>query len=442
MNKGSVYHQVEVIDYSFQGMGVVKLANFTIFVPFVKVGDVIDLEITELKKNYGFGEALNYKRAKVNCEYYYECGSCNLMHLTGSEQQNLKQQTLSNLIDKNMIHTQLEPFASSQAKVNYRNKVAMPVYNIDGKLRLGYYRRQSHNLIPIESCLLADEQLNALVKPIEDTLNLLGETAYNYRYKQGNIRHVILRGSQDNVMVTIATKSGKIKSQQLLVERLSQIPAIKSIIINHQSSPSRKILGPSNRVNAGEEQLTMPLNGLDFKVKPNAFFQVNREMTEQIFAYIGEIGDFAGKKILDAFCGTGTIGLSLAQSAHSVVGIEIDEEAVASARFNQAALEIDNAEFICGDIEQVISKVNDHQFDVAIVDPPRSGLATNMKQALVAMKPETVIYISCEPSTLMRDISELTMHYEVKSIKGFDMFPNTNHIETVAYLKLREEHHG
>lgn len=439
MNKGTVLKQIEVIDYSFQGMGVVKVNNFTIFVPFVKVGDMIDVEITDLKKSFGYGIALDYPQVEVPCPYYYNCGSCNMMHMEYGAQIGLKQKTLLNLMHKNMIYAKLEYFCSTDNRLNYRNKIALPAHYIEGKIKLGYYKRSSHGLVPIESCRLAINSLNSLITPIEECLNQLNESTYNYKSRRGNIRHVVLRGDSENVMVVITTNSGRLKNEQLFIDTLSKISSVKSIVINTQKASSRVIMGATNRAIFGTDDLDMKLNGLNFKVKPNAFFQVNKEMTENIFTHINSVTDVSNKTVLDAFCGTGTIGISLASSAKSVIGIEIDKEAIQSANINKQLLGYENIEFICNDIEKVITTIDTDHFDVAIVDPPRSGLAANMKMALLKMKVDEIIYVSCDPSTLMRDIGELAVHYEVDTIKGFDMFPNTNHIETVAHLKLREE---
>lgn len=438
MNKGSVYKKVEVVDYTYQGLGVVKINNFTIFVPFVKTGEIIDLEITDLKKNYGYGQALNYERAEVECPYYYQCGSCNLLHMPYGEQIGLKQKTLLNLMHKNMIYSKLEYFCSTVNRTHYRNKIALPTHTIDGDIRLGYYKRNSHGLIPLKQCMLANETLNSLISPIEMCLNASGESTYNYKQGRGNLRHVILRGDEQNVMVTIVTTTGTIKNEQLLIDELTKYQCVKSIIINTQSGKSRVVMGQRNRVIHGADTLDLKLNNLNFKVKPNAFFQVNQEMTENIFAHINQIVSFQQKNILDAFCGTGTMGMALGSQAKSIIGIEIDKEAIQSANVNKQLLGIDNATYICDDIENAINQIDIQNIDIALVDPPRSGLATNMKKALLSIKVEELIYISCDPSTLMRDIGELAIHYEVESIKGFDMFPNTNHIETVAHLRIRK----
>lgn len=438
MNKGSIFKGVEVIDYSYQGLGVVKINNFTIFVPFVQTGDVIDIEITDLKKNFGYGKALNYVVADVKCPYYYQCGSCNLMHLPAGAQVGLKQKTLLNLMHKNMVYSKLEDFCEATESVNYRNKIALPTHTIGGQIKLGYYKRNSHGLIPIDSCLLANNSLNELIPTVEAALNMCQESTYNYKLGRGNLRHIILRGEADNVMITIVTSTGKLKNESLLVEQLTRDSRVKSIVINTQKSKSRVVMGACNRVVYGASDIDMELSGLNFKVKPNAFFQVNRTMTENIFTHIKEAVSFTNKNVLDAFCGTGTIGLALADSAKSIVGIEIDPEAVQSANDNKQLLGIENASYICDDIERAITHIDLEQIDVAIVDPPRSGLASNMKKALLNMQLEELVYISCDPSTLMRDIGELAVYYEVESIKGFDMFPNTNHIETVALLRLRK----
>lgn len=438
MNKGTVFKKQEVVDYSFQGMGVVKIDNFTIFVPFVKKGQVIDVELTNVKRNYGFGKAIDLKLNDVWCPHYYQCGSCNLMHLNYEEQIELKQSTLTNLIRKNLVQTVLEPFQVANSQVNYRNKIAMPVHFVDGGLKLGYYERNSHKLLPISKCLVANDNLNVIISVIEKSLNQMNETAYNYKLAKGNVRHVVIRGNSDNVMVTIVTKSGKLRNQEVLIDMLAKVNNVKSIVINTQKSKSRTILGKKNKVIYGSESIELEVYGSKFKVKPNAFFQLNIDTTNMIYDYITSLSNFEDKYLLDAFCGTGTIGLALASKAKAILGIEIDNEAVQSAIINKEMLGISNAEYICEDIEKAIERVDVDNIDVVIVDPPRSGLANNMKQALINMHIDELIYISCDPSTLMRDVSELVTHYEVVSVKGFDMFPNTNHFETVAYLKKRE----
>lgn len=440
MEKGKIYQNVEVHDYSFLGMGVVKIENFTIFVPYVRVGEIVTIEITKLKKNYGFAKTIDYKPCKVGCEYYYKCGSCNLMHIDYPNQVILKQQVIANLIKKNMLHTKLEDFSSAKDSENYRNKIALPVHNIDGKLSLGYFQRDTHKLIPIEKCLLAKAEINQLITPIETALNSCEEQAYNYKYKSGNVRHVIIRSNGENVMVIIVTNRGKLKNEHQFINILKEHQNIKSIIINTQKSNERAILGSKNRVIYGANSLAMNFGGKVFMAEPNAFFQVNEDVANQILEYIQTLTSFENKNVIDAFCGTGTIGLALADASKSILGIEIEPEAIRCAKLNQKLLGIENATYICDDIEKTIVNIDINTYNIAIVDPPRSGLAQNMKQALIAMNLEEVIYISCDPSTLIRDISELVTHYEVISIKGFDMFPNTNHIETVAYLKLRKEH--
>lgn len=442
MIKGTIINNALVVDYSYQGMGVVKIDNFTIFVPGVKIGDVLTIEITELKKKFGFAVAKNYEFKKVACKYYYTCGSCNLMHIPYDQQLALKQKVLSNLVAKNMIHTELGEFMPAPDTSGYRNKISLPVQLIDGKLQLGYYKRGSHQLIPIDNCLLANSSINNVIGDVELAFNELSETAYNYKVERGNIRHIVLRGTKDSIMVIVVTASGKLKNEQLFVDLLARNPLIKSIVINRQGKKNRVILGANNRVIYGCETIELNLFNLDFNVRPNAFFQVNGNIATAIIDYIAKLISFKDKVILDAFCGTGTLGLTLASKASKIIGIEIDREAVSSARDNANKLKLENVEYICDDIEKVINSIDTSDFNVGLIDPPRSGLATNMKQSLLKMKIEELVYISCEPSTLMRDIGELAVFYEVESIKGFDMFPNTNHIETVAYLKLRKEQNG
>lgn len=437
MNKGDIYKDVQVIDYSYQGMGVVKIENFSIFVPFVKIGEKIDVQITNKKKKYGFGIALNYDLKKTKCPYYYKCGSCHMQHLSYKQEISIKQQNIENNAKRNQLKTQINPLCESENRFNYRNKITLIATQQANKIKLGYHKQFSSEIVGIDKCLIASDQINSLINLVEESLNKASETAYNYQTNQGNIRHVIIRSNSNEVMVIIVSASGKVKNQQLIVDSLSQEKIIKSIVINKQSQKSKQILGLENNVVYGPGSLRLKLNNDDFNVKPNAFFQVNTLMMNNIINYINEKITVRNKVVLDAFCGTGTIGLALAKEAQKIIGIEIDKEAVEAANENKKNLNIKNATYICGDFKDVVSSLN--EIDLAVIDPPRNGLSEFMKVEMMRLKVPEIIYISCDPSTLMRDLKEFSSDYNICEIKGFDMFPNTYHVETVAHLKLKEE---
>ncbi len=439
MENKQVFKQVSVIDYSFQGLGVVKINNFTVFVEGVKKGEVIDIEITDVRKSFAFGKVINSELPKVACEFYHMCGGCNIMHLTADEQNELKANTIESQMHKHLIKAPFEGVVRSDNEFNYRNKITMPINYVDGQLKIGFYRASSHRFTPVDSCLIADQNLNNLIKPIENILNKLGEYSYNYKTNRGNLRHLIIRGNEKNIMVTVVTKNGKLKNEQLFIDEVSNL-GVSSIVINKHPERSRQILGNLNRVVYGNESIELELANRQFDVKASAFFQVNKYVTNEIVSYISSNIDFQNTDVLDAFCGTGTLGQLLASDAKSVTGIELDAGAVEAARANAQKFNLQNCNYLCGDIEKIISQTEfENQFDIAIVDPPRSGMAKVMKSSLLTMRPKQIVYVACDPSTMMRDISELKLNYEVTKIKGFDMFPNTHHVETVAFLKLREE---
>lgn len=437
MNKGDIYKDVEVIDYSYQGMGVVKIENFSIFVPFVKIGEKIDVQITNKKKKYGFGVALNYDLKETKCPYYYKCGSCHMQHLSYEQEISLKQQNIENNAKRNKIEARINPLCESENRFNYRNKITLIATQQADKIKLGYHGQFSSEIIEINKCLIVSDEINSLINLVEESLNKASETAYNYQTNQGNIRHVIIRANTEEAMVIIVTASGKVKNQQLIVDNLSQEKIIKSIVINKQNQKSKQILGLKNNVVYGNGSLRLKLNNEEFSVKPNAFFQINTTMMNNIINYINEKIVVSNKVVLDAFCGTGTIGLALAKEAKEIIGIEIDKEAVEAANENKENLNIKNATYVCGDFKDEVSKLN--EIDLAVIDPPRNGLTELMKAEMKKLKVPEIIYISCDPSTLMRDLQEFSSDYNISEIKGFDMFPNTYHVETVAHLKLKEE---
>lgn len=432
MKKNDILKSVEIIDYTFMGLGVAKLNNFSIFVQYAKVGEIVDIEITKVEKRFAYAKLINKQLSEVKCEHYYDCGSCDLMHLNYLTQVELKQNTLKNLMKKQLIQHQLEPFVKSDVEFGYRNKIAMSIQFFEGKLHIGYYGSNSHKFTNINNCLMVSPKVNELIHKVERLINVIGETSYHYKTGRGNLRHLVIRSSGTETMVMITTNSGKLKNEDYFIDELKKYN-VTQIVINTQKSKSRNIIGSKNRIIFGSGTIKMSLNDLEFATLPSGFFQVNREMTEKILKTVSTIIDFKDKSILDAFCGAGTIGLALASDAASITGIEINEEAIKAANLNKELLNISNANFLCDDIENAMNNI-EREFDIIIVDPPRSGLNNNMKKFLIEYQSDKLVYISCNPSTLMRDLSELQLYYKLEYIQGFDMFPNTHHIETLVIL--------
>ncbi len=439
MNKNDVIEDVEIVDYSFQGLGIGYANGKTIFVEHALKGDIVDVQITKLKKNYSFAIPLNYQRKEVDCPHYYKCGSCNMRHIDYHTQCSIKEQTLNNLMSRAKLEYPKVEFYKSPKIDEYRNKISLAAYDYDNCIKLGYYNNASYNHIPIDNCFLVSNKLNSVIKIIEIALNKVNETSYDYKQNKGNIRHVVVRESgKGDIALQFICTAGKLQNERQIVDELKLIKQIKSIVINQNNSKSRKIVGLQNRLIYGDETIDMQLLRNEFKVKANAFFQINIDITNQILSDIKRDIDFTNKNVLDAFCGTGTIGLSLATNAKHVVGIDIDKEAIESANYNSHLLDITNTNYLAQDFFKASNMISKYIFDVIIVDPPRSGLNELIIEKLVEMNAAQIIYISCDPSTLTRDLKLFNEKYKINKVTGYDMFPQTHHLETVVYLQLKD----
>ncbi len=439
MNKGDIFSDVEIIDYTFEGQGVAKINNFIIFIPYALKNNVVDIEIVKVKKKFAFAKIINSISVKTSCEYFNQCGSCDLLHIPYEQQLDLKQNVIKNMLNKNNIKSAVQQFSASSANYNYRNKISLPVTRSNNKIKLGYFKKNSHDILPIKSCILANDTLNNLILEIENALNFVNEKEYDFKLYTGNVRHVVIRGWEDEYMVIFVCATGKLKTTDEVVRLLSANSNVKSIVINVNKKKSQQIMGQENIIIYGQENISLMCDNTKFAIKPNAFFQINSYVINDIYKYLKTLTSFHNKNILDAFCGTGTIGLSLAKQAQTVVGIEINKEAIASALENKQKLKLDNISFICDDIENGIKVIDINQIDVVIVDPPRRGLSQNMQQTIAKMNIEELIYISCDINTLVRDLKIFAEKYVIRKIKGFDMFPHTKHFEVVAYLTLKEK---
>ncbi len=435
MNKNDILTGIEIIDYSHMGMGVAKVDNFTIFVEYGIIGERYDLRLTKVKKNYAFASICNWQKTETTCPYYYQCGGCNLMHLEYDKQLKLKQNTLQALAVKQKLNIQVQAIVGSEP-LAYRNKIAMPIVEHKGQLKLGYYTQNSHDFFAVDKCLLASILINEQLPIISKALNASGECAYNYKHKSGNLRHVVIRSNGQKLMLIVVTKNGKIANVDQFLNTLN-LEKYASIYINTQNRPTRQILGAKNKLIYGQKMLEMELYKNRFKVLPNAFFQVNIAVMETLIKTILERVEIENMRVLDAFCGTGTLGMLLASKAREVIGIEIDDEAVRAAKQNAMDLAVTNAKYICADIETEIKNYAANYFDLIIVDPPRTGLAQFMKKFIIEASIEQFIYISCDPSTLTRDLSALSSYYEVEYMQAFDMFAQTHHFETLVILRRR-----
>lgn len=387
--------KIENLDHF--GRGIAKVNNMPIFVENSLINEEVEIVITKEKKKYMEGFVSNYLkksplRVESNCPYYDKCGGCDLLHMSYEEQLKYKENKVKEIIKK---FSGLECVNSIVGSIqfNYRNKVTLHVKN--GVI--GYYKENSNEIISIDKCLLVDERINILIDEIKN-LNLNG------------INKIVIRVTNNESM---AIFYGDINSNINL--------RADTIIIN-------------SKVTKGNGYIEENIGDLKFIISPTSFFQVNNVGMINIYNKVLDYVD--GGNILDLYCGTGTIGIYVSKKADKVLGIEINDEAIKDALLNKKINNINNVDFISGDVGTVLSK-NKFKFDIVIVDPPRAGLDNNSINNIIKINPKKIIYVSCDPVTLARDLNILKEYYDVLEITPFDMFSNTYHVECVCLLKLR-----
>ncbi|XMB66855.1 23S rRNA (uracil(1939)-C(5))-methyltransferase RlmD [Mycoplasmatota bacterium zrk1] len=421
------YYKVEIIDYTYDGLGVGKVDNFPIFVSNAVMGEILIVEITNLKKNLAFGKIVEIingvkERVESKCKYYGECGGCHLMHMSYQEQLRFKTNHVKETLKRiGGVDTKINSCVGMEHPYNYRNKLIIPF--ADNKA--GLYKKGTHDIIDIEECHILNREGLDIIKFIKKLpVSKL-------------IRNVLIRNSyyKDQFMLVIISRM-EIKLDDLS-EILKEFPNIVSIINNINNENTNVILGKKSKVLYGEDFYVDYLLENVYKINHKSFYQINSEQTEKLYKKAIESVSLKNKVVVDAYSGIGSIGLSFAKNAKRVYGIEVVEAAVESARENAKNNEVDNIEFYLGKAEEVISNVISNEVDVVITDPPRKGCGEAFLQSLIDNNIDDIVYISCNVSTLARDIKFLNDYYDVIEVTPFDMFPQTFHVECCAVLKRK-----
>ena len=430
-------------DYTYNGLGLLKHEGFCIFVKDMALGDEAEVIITQVRKDYGYGKIMKLikpspLRSVPRCPLSRICGGCQIQHLSAEGQASFKQQHVENLM-KNVAGLDLpvEPIITMSDPYGYRNKIMMPVgTDKQGNLRLGFYRYNSHDIIDVEDCCLQSRLANEIVSKLKQLI---------IQYKlESKIRHIMIRDMQksEEVMVVLVSWQSRLNGLKQLAEELMEaFPAIKSVIQSVNHDDTNVVLGHQEILLAGRDHIYDDLCGLRFKISAHSFYQVNTFQTEVLYRTAAQMAQLkADDEVLDLYCGVGTIGLSLSRQVKKVTGIEIVPQAIEDAKINARINDINNAEFICGDAGRQCERLLEEgrHFDCVIVDPPRKGCSRETIELLKKLASQRIIYISCNPSTLARDLALLKDDYEIRKIQPVDMFPHTYHVETVALLTRRD----
>ena len=443
---------VDIIDNGFDGEGIAKIDNFTIFIPNSIKGEKVKILIVKVLSSHAFGKIIDIiqkskNRTESDCSTYKRCGGCSLRHIKYSATLNMKRNSVQSLANK-MLNTKIkvENTVGMENPYHYRNKAQYPV-GIDksGNPVIGVFANRTHEIIPIEKCLIQDERTEEIAKYIVNYITRNNISIYNEKTRKGLVRHIVTKiGKRTNeIMVILVINGNEIPDENKLVKELtSKFTNIKTIIKNINKKNTNVILGEKNVTIYGNGYIKDKLGNLTFKISPASFYQVNPSQAEKLYKIGVDAADITKEDVVfDLYCGIGTISLFMAQYAKKVYGIEIVEQAVKDAVENAKMNGINNAEFIAGDVESVLDDLINVQKimpDIVMVDPPRRGLDKTSIKNMLEIKPKKIVYISCNPATLMRDLKELEGAYEIKSIKPVDMFPFTGHVEVCALLELKK----
>ncbi|GBG94741.1 TrmA family RNA methyltransferase [Ligilactobacillus salitolerans] len=436
-------------DLTYQGMGVAKVDGYPLFVAGALPGEQVKLHVLKADKKYGFAKAIDYlttspDRVAPGKKELVQTGIAPLQHWTYAAQLKYKRKLVTDLLQKSHLsNLEVAPTVGMENPSGYRNKAQVPARDFKGQLTTGFFRRGSHNFVPLEDYFIQDPRIDEVILVVRDILREFKVPAYNEEKHTGVIRNVMVRRGHysGEVMVVLVTKTKKLMgAAEISAQIQEKCSDVVSVIQNINSEKTNVILGKTSKVLRGRNYIQDQLNGLTFNISAQSFYQVNPVQTEKLYARAVELADLTGTEtVVDAYCGIGTISLSLAQAAKQVYGVEIVPEAIADAKENARLNNLKNLTFETGNAEDALAKwVSDGiQPDVIMVDPPRKGLTENFIEAAVKAAPQKVVYVSCNPATLVRDIERFgEQGYSViGALEPFDQFPQTTHVETIAVLE-------
>lgn len=452
LEKNQIY-EVEIIDNGYQGEGIAKIDNFPIFIQGVIKGEQVEIKILKVLSNFAYAKILKIikpseYRIDADCKDFSKCGGCNLRHIKYDYTLEIKKVAVENCLYKALNRKlKVNDVIGMDKPLHYRNKLQYPVgLDKDKNPVMGVYSERTHNIVPVSNCYIQNEICNKIAKDIFEFIKDNNISAYNEKTLKGTVRHIAIRiGVKTNeILITLVVNDNNFKKEKQLVEYLTaKNPNIKSIVKNYNTKNTNVILGNRNEIIYGSGYIYDILGEYKFKISPLSFYQVNPIQTEILYstaikyanAELTQKNDIA----LDLYCGIGTIGIFASKYFKKVYGIEIVEQAIEDAKENAQINNVDNIEFYAGDVEKVLPQILENIEEkpkVVFVDPPRKGLDNKTIEILKTLKPEKIVYISCNPATLARDLKQLEEKYEIKEVQPVDMFPYTSHVECVAVLKL------
>ena len=446
---------VDIVDYTTEGAGVAKLEGYTLFIKDTVVGDRARVSIMKTKKSYGYARLVELlepsaDRVEPVCPVAKQCGGCQLQHISYEAQLAFKQNKIANCLTRigGFSKIPMEPIMGMDEPFYYRNKAQFPVgRGKDGEIITGFYAGRTHSIIDTSHCAIQAKENDRILSLVKEYMKECRVSTYQEETHEGLVRHILTRVgyTTKEIMVCLIINGHELPNPERLVERLCTVPGMTSITINCNLEKTNRILGDTCKTLWGRDYIEDYIGDIKYQISPLSFYQVNPVQTARLYETALEYAGLTGDEIVwDLYCGIGTISLFLAQKAKQVYGVEIVPQAIEDAKRNAAINHLSNAEFFVGAAEEILPQKYQESngtmaADVIVVDPPRKGCEETLLDTIVKMSPKRVVYVSCDPATLARDLKYLCEHgYTLERVRGCDMFGMSFHVETVVLLSRTE----
>ena len=442
-------YEATIVDYTAQVQGIAKIEGCAVFIPNAIVGEKCTVRIEKAQKTWASGkivELLKKSPHRINreCPVAKLCGGCDFWHMDYEEESRLKADRVLQALNRIGGESLEEiPILSAPTCHGYRNKAQYPVAAKKGKAYTGFYRAGTHSVVESDRCLILPEVTGKIKDAVLDYVNQYRITVYDEQTGKGLLRHIYVRKGEvsGQILVCLAVNGRKLPHTPELIDRLKKIPGFATLVLSVNTKDTNIILGDKFITLYGPGYIEDTLCGLNFRLSPRSFYQVNHHQAQRLYQSAIELaGITKADTVLDLYCGVGTITLAMAAAAGKVIGVEVIPQAVEDARDNARRNGIENARFLCGDAGQAALELAQQgvQIDVAVVDPPRKGLNADTIEALTQMSPRRIVYVSCDPATLARDVALLKEQgYALQKAMAADLFPRCAHVESIVTM-IRE----
>ena len=445
--------ELEITGMTAQGAGVGHWEGMAVFTPLTAPGDRARVRIVKVAKSYAFGKleellSPSPDRIEPDCPCFSQCGGCCYRHITYEAELRIKEARVRDALQRigGFDKLPLRPILGGNSRDGYRNKALLPLgTKKDGSLAMGFYAVNSHRIVDCSCCRLQPEEFHRAMDAFREWAAAYGDPVYDEATHSGRMRRLYLRKGEETgqVLACVVVNGNGLHHEAELVEALNRaVPGLASVVVNSNRERTNVALGKRCRTIYGSDTIEDVLCGLTFQLSPLSFYQVNRTQAQRLYELAGRYAQLTGKELLlDLYCGAGTIGLSMARQARRLIGVEIVPEAVENARQNAAVNHIENGEFFCGDAAEAAQMLasRGERPDVIVLDPPRKGCSPDLVRTVAEFEPERIVYISCDPATLARDLKLFAqLGYPPVEAAPVDMFPGTAHVETVVLLSKGE----